>query len=325
MARKAAEGVEVRILYDDVGCIGFLDKSFIDRMNAIGVQCRVFNYVVPFLNIFMNNRDHRKIMIIDGKVGFTGGYNLADEYFNITHPYGYWKDTGVKLTGRAVQSFTMMFLEMWNVMGQADTDYEKYLKTSQEGTEDGNVQKASGYVQPYADSPLDGEPVGENVYLNLIKTAKKRLYVATPYLIISDEMTRELGLAAKRGVDVRVFTPGIPDKKIIYGVTRSYYSGLVRQGVRVYEYTPGFLHAKQMLCDGDTATVGTINMDYRSLYHHFENGVWMHGCDAIRDIETDFDKLLQDSEEVTDKYRDGRKNMAVRGWQCIMRLIAPLL
>ncbi|MCI6470098.1 MAG: phospholipase D-like domain-containing protein, partial [Lachnospiraceae bacterium] len=153
----------------------------------------------------------------------------------------------------------------------------------------------------------------------------KRLYVATPYLIISDEMTRELGLAAKRGVDVRVFTPGIPDKKIIYGVTRSYYSGLVRQGVRVYEYTPGFLHAKQMLCDGDTATVGTINMDYRSLYHHFENGVWMHGCDAIRDIEADFDKLLQDSEEVTDKYWDGRKNMAVRGWQCIMRLIAPLL
>ena len=325
LARKAAEGVEVRILYDDVGCIGFLDKSFIDRMNAIGVQCRVFNYVVPFLNIFMNNRDHRKIMVIDGKVGFTGGYNLADEYFNITHPYGYWKDTGVKLTGRAVQNFTMMFLEMWNVMGQADTDYEKYLKASQEGAEDGNVQKASGYVQPYADSPLDGEPVGENVYLNLIKTAKKRLYVATPYLIISDEMTRELGLAAKRGVDVRVFTPGIPDKKIIYGVTRSYYSGLVRQGVRVYEYTPGFLHAKQMLCDGDTATVGTINMDYRSLYHHFENGVWMHGCDAIRDIEADFDKLLQDSEEVTDKYRDGRKNMAVRGWQCIMRLIAPLL
>ncbi len=325
LARKAAEGVEVRILYDDVGCIGFLDKSFIDRMNAIGAQCRVFNYVVPFLNIFMNNRDHRKIMIIDGKVGFTGGYNLADEYFNITHPYGYWKDTGVKLTGRAVQSFTMMFLEMWNVMGQTDTDYEKYLKASREDIGDGDAREASGYVQPYADSPLDGEPVGENVYLNLIKTARKRLYVATPYLIISDEMTRELGLAAKRGVDVRVFTPGIPDKKIIYGVTRSYYSGLVRQGVRIYEYTPGFLHAKQMLCDEDTATVGTINMDYRSLYHHFENGVWMHGCDAIRDIEADFNTLLQESEEVTDKYRDGRKNMAVRGWQCIMRLIAPLL
>ena len=198
LARKAAEGVEVRILYDDVGCIGFLDKSFIDRMNAIGVQCRVFNYVVPFLNIFMNNRDHRKIMIIDGKVGFTGGYNLADEYFNITHPYGYWKDTGVKLTGRAVQSFTMMFLEMWNVMGQADTDYEKYLKASQEGVEDGNVQKASGYVQPYADSPLDGEPVGENVYLNLIKTAKKRLYVA-----LKLEKSAEHVLARTKVVDAK--------------------------------------------------------------------------------------------------------------------------
>lgn len=367
LARKAAEGVEVRILYDDVGCIGFLDKSFIERMNAIGAQCRVFNYVVPFLNIFMNNRDHRKIMIIDGKVGFTGGYNLADEYFNITHPYGYWKDTGVKLTGPAVKNFTEMFLEMWNVMGQTDTDFAKYLtvepaekygndtdansvkcmpeanademhvNVSENDSEKPVVAEAQredapsaqneckGYVQPYADSPLDGEPVGENVYLNLIKTARKRLYVSTPYLIISDEMTRELGLAAKRGVDVRVFTPGIPDKKIIYGVTRSYYSGLVRQGVRIYEYTPGFLHAKQMLCDEDTATVGTINMDYRSLYHHFENGVWMHGCAAIRDIEADFETLLHDSEEVTDKYRDGRKNMAVRGWQCIMRLIAPLL
>ena len=322
LARKAAEGVEVRILYDDVGCIGFLDKSFIDRMNAIGVQCRVFNYVVPFLNIFMNNRDHRKIMIIDGKVGFTGGYNLADEYFNITHPYGYWKDTGVKLTGRAVQNFTMMFLEMWNVMGQADTDYEKYLKASQEGVEDGNVQKASGYVQPYADSPLDGEPVGENVYLNLIK--KKRLYVATPYLIISDEMTRELGLAAKRGVDVRVFTPGIPDKKVIYGVTRSYYSGLVRQGVRVYEYTPGFLHAKQMLCDEDTATVGTINMDYRSLYHHFECAAYLYGGPTVGDVERDFQRTLEQCRRVTpETIRHEKLGYKLGG--SLMKLVAPLL
>ena len=325
LRRKAAQGVDVRLIYDDFGSLLGLPKDFVVRMERAHIRCIPFNPVVPLLSLVMNHRDHRKIVVIDGKVAYTGGINLADEYINAITRFGYWKDTGVKLTGRAVQNFTMMFLEMWNVMGQADTDYEKYLKASQEGAEDGNLQKASGYVQPYADSPLDGEPVGENVYLNLIKTAKKRLYVATPYLIISDEMTRELGLAAKRGVDVRVFTPGIPDKKIIYGVTRSYYSGLVRQGVRVYEYTPGFLHAKQMLCDGDTATVGTINMDYRSLYHHFENGVWMHGCDAIRDIEADFDKLLQDSEEVTDKYRDGRKNMAVRGWQCIMRLIAPLL
>lgn len=190
--------------------------------------------------------------------------------------------------------------------------------------EDGNVQKASGYVQPYADSPLDGEPVGENVYLNLIKTAKKRLYVATPYLIISDEMTRELGLAAKRGVDVRVFTPGIPDKKIIYGVTRSYYSGLVRQGVRVYEYTPGFLHAKQMLCDGDTATVGTINMDYRSLYHHFENGCFMADCDAVLDIRRDMEQTLEQCREVTEKYKSGR-SATLRLGALFLRLFAELL
>ena len=325
LEEKAKAGVDVRFIYDDVGSINSISFGYYKKLQERGIPCVTFNPFKPLISVVMNNRDHRKIFVVDGYIGFTGGINLADEYINKVKRFGYWKDTGVKLTGRAVQNFTMMFLEMWNVMGQADTDYEKYLKASQEGVEDGNVQKASGYVQPYADSPLDGEPVGENVYLNLIKTAKKRLYVATPYLIISDEMTRELGLAAKRGVDVRVFTPGIPDKKVIYGVTRSYYSGLVRQGVRVYEYTPGFLHAKQMLCDEDTATVGTINMDYRSLYHHFENGVWMHGCDAIRDIEADFDKLIQDSEEVTDKYRDGRKNIAVRGWQCIMRLIAPLL
>ena len=147
----------------------------------------------------------------------------------------------------------------------------------------------------------------------------------TPYLIITDEMTHALSLAAKRGVDVRIITPGIPDKKLIYSITRSFYHNLVQDGVRIYEWTPGFCHAKMSVADDCMATCGTINLDYRSLYHHFENGVWMHGCDAIRDIEADFDKLLQDSEEVTDKYRDGRKNMAVRGWQCIMRLIAPLL
>lgn len=322
LGERAAAGVEVRILYDDVGSIGFLDKSFIARMEAIGVQCRVFNYVVPFLNIFMNNRDHRKILVVDGRIAFTGGYNLADEYFNITHPYGYWKDTGISVTGDAVNSMTVMFLEMWNSMGKTDTDFARYLCGKNDGSKDGRTTR--GFVQPYADTPLDEEPVGENVYLNLIKCAKKRLYVATPYLIISDEMDRELGLAAKRGVDVRIFTPGIPDKKIIYGVTRSYYGGLVRQGVRIYEYTPGFLHSKHMLCDEDTATVGTINMDYRSLYHHFENGVWMHGVSAVRDVEADFEHLLRDSKEVTEDYKSLKKT-AIRGLRCVLRLFAPLM
>lgn len=318
LARKAGEGVEVRLLYDDVGSIGFIDKSFIKRMEEVGVLCVDFNPVVPILNLFMNNRDHRKLTIIDGKVGFTGGYNLADEYFNITHPYGYWKDTGVKLTGDAVRSFTIMFLEMWNALKHVDMNFEKYLPQNSFHAAE------SGYVQPYADSPLDDEYMGENVYLNLIQHAKHRLYIATPYLIISDEMNRELGLAAKRGVDVRVITPGIPDKKLIYKITCSYYAGLVKSGVRVYKYTPGFLHEKQVICDDTCATVGTINFDYRSLYHHFENGVFLYKCHAIADIAKDFERTLEVSTEVTEQYRSGR-SAVLRGTQSLLRLFAPLL
>lgn len=318
LAERASHGVEVRVLYDDVGSIGFIDPGFIGRMEAVGVKCRIFNPVMPFLNIFINNRDHRKITVIDGKVGFTGGYNLADEYFNITHPYGYWKDTGIRLEGSAVKSLTVMFLEMWNAMKETDASYQKYLPKLPEN------KAVRGFVQLYADSPLDNEPTGENVYMNLIKAAKHRLYVATPYLIISDEMERELCLAAKRGVDVRVITPGIPDKKLIYKITRSYYAGLVRGGVRVYEYTPGFLHAKQVLCDDLTAVVGTINFDYRSLYHHFENAAFLYDCDAVKDIAADFEKTLSASNEVTEFYKTGRKTV-LRVAQCILRLFAPLL
>ncbi|MBE5865247.1 MAG: cardiolipin synthase [Lachnospiraceae bacterium] len=318
LAERVQNGVEVRLLYDDVGSIGFIDAAFVKRMEAVGVQCRMFNPVTPVFNIFMNNRDHRKITVIDNKIGFTGGYNLADEYFNLVHPYGYWKDTGVKLMGEAVESLTAMFLEMWNAMRHTDTDYEKYLAVP-------NYQaKETGVVHPYADSPLDSEYVGENVYLNLIKHAQHYVYIDTPYLIISDEMRRELSLAAKRGVDVRIITPGIPDKKPIYRVTRSYYNGLARNGVRIYEYTPGFLHAKQVICDGELATVGTINFDFRSLYHHFENGVLIYGYDCIKDIYNDFAATMEVSHEVTEEYRAGRKAFMMLG-QAFLRLFAPLL
>lgn len=318
LAERVQNGVEVRILYDDVGSIGFIDPGFIKRMEAIGVKCRMFNPVSAVFNIFMNNRDHRKITVIDNKVGFTGGYNLADEYFNIVHPYGYWKDTGVKLTGDAVESLTAMFLEMWNAMKQTDPDYSKYLKATDYQTQE------RGYVHPYADSPLDGECVGENVYLNLIKHAKRYVYIDTPYLIISDEMRRELCLAAKRGVDVRIVTPGIPDKKIIYRVTRSYYNGLARNGVRIYEYTPGFMHAKQVVVDGEIATVGTINFDFRSLYHHFENGVLLYGYNCIMDIERDFAATMEASHEVTKEYSSSNKAFMEVG-QALLRLVAPLM
>lgn len=319
LVRKAREGVEVRFFYDDMGSIAFVNKDFIKRMKAEGIECRVFNPVMKFFNLFMNNRDHRKITVIDNRVGFTGGYNLADEYFNITHPYGYWKDTGIKLEGEAVTSLTRMFLEMWNGMEKTDTDYEKYFEKH-----DDFKSVENGFAQPYADSPLDNEKVGENVYLNLIQYAKERIYITTPYLIISDEMAKVLALAAKRGVDVRIITPGIPDKKIVYKMTRSYYAGLAKAGVRIFEYTPGFLHAKQFMCDGRAAVVGTINMDYRSLYHHFENGVLFYDYKVIKDIEEDFSEMFEVSLEVTKQYADNYSAKLKIG-QCILRLVAPLL
>lgn len=318
LEEKSKQGVDVRLFYDDIGSIGFINTDFVKRMEKVGIECRVFNPLVPVLNIFMNNRDHRKITVIDGRVGFTGGYNLANEYFNITHPYGYWKDTGVRLEGDAVKSLTIMFLEMWNASKKADNSYDAFL------VDYDYTAVQQGYIQPYADSPLDNELTGENVYLNMIKNAKHYIYFMTPYLIISDEMNRELTLAAKRGVDVRIITPGIPDKKAIYKVTRSYYPGLVRDGVRIYEYTPGFCHAKQCVCDDEAATVGTINLDYRSLYHHFENGLFMYGCDAVYKVKQDFDDTLPVCREVTDKYKSGINSMLRLG-QAILRIFAPLL
>ena len=318
LSRKAAQGVEVRFLYDDIGSIGFVDRDFIRRMEQAGIQCRVFNPVIPVLNVFMNNRDHRKITVIDGAVGFTGGYNLADEYFNLTHPLGRWKDTGIRLEGEAVVSLTEQFLEMWNAVSPTDSDMSAYLTRipcrSREDT----------FVQPYADSPLDKEFMGENVYLSMAEGARERVWFTTPYLIISDEMDRVLGLAARRGVDVRIITPGIPDKKLVYSVTRSYYAGLVRSGVRIYEYTPGFIHAKQCVADGKTAVVGTINMDYRSLYLHFENAVLFHGCTAVQQVEQDFLDTFPQCREVTEQYRAAR-SAVLRGGQCLLRLFAPLL
>ena len=318
LAKKAKEGVEVRVFYDDVGSVGFINSDFVKKMEADGMQCRVFNPLIPFLNVFMNNRDHRKITVIDGKVGFTGGYNLADEYFNITHPYGQWKDTGVRMEGEAVRNLTTMFLELWNTIKHTDKDYMRYIPDAS------YKAKEDTYVQPFGDSPLDDEPVSENVYMNIVKNAKEYVYFTTPYLIISDEFRRELGLAAKRGVDVRIVTPGIPDKKMVYKLTRSYYAGLVKDGVRIYEYTPGFLHAKQCVCDGETAVCGTINLDYRSLYLHFENGVFFYNCQAVKDMRKDFDQLFPACREVTEEYRSGRP-AAVRIGQCILRLFSPLM
>lgn len=318
LKEKAASGVDVRVFYDDMGSIGFLSKPFVKRLQSEGIKCKVFNPVMPVLNVFMNNRDHRKITVIDGKVGFTGGYNLADEYFNLTHPYGQWKDSGIRLEGEAVRSLTVIFLRLWSALEKEKEDLSGFFPEVSCDT------SAQGFVQPYSDSPLDGERTGENVYLNLIKGAQDYVYITTPYLIIDDEMKRELTMAAERGVDVRIVTPGIPDKKLIYSVTRSYYAGLATRGVRIYEYEPGFIHAKQFLADGEIAAVGTINLDFRSLYLHFENGCLFYNCPAVADVKTDFDELFEISREVTGKY-SAKQNVAVRGVQCILRLFSPLM
>lgn len=321
LTERVQAGVEVRVFYDDMGSIFFIDRDFSEKMEKLGIKCRVFNPVAPAFNMFLNNRDHRKITVIDGKIAYTGGYNLANEYFNVTHPYGIWKDTGIRLEGDAVKSFTIAFLEMWNASERKvprEVDVSQYLLHYD------YEAKQSGFIQPYADSPLDNEQVGEDVYISMANKAQRYCWFITPYLIITDEMSHALTLAAKRGVDVRIITPGIPDKKPIYSVTRSFYNQLVKHGVRIFEWTPGFCHAKMSVADDTMATCGTINLDYRSLYHHFENGCFMADCEVVHEIRDDFIRLFTESAEVTEKYRTGRSARRRLG-QSIMRLFAGLL
>lgn len=323
LARKVSEGVEVRVFYDDMGSIGFITTDFIKKLKARGIACRVFNPFIPFLNLFLNNRDHRKITVIDGKVGYTGGYNLADEYFNLTHPYGQWKDTGIRLEGDAVQALTVTFLENWNAgknkkIDPVDTNFVQYLPHYEyQATQ-------TGFVQPYADNPMFRRRIGEDVYISMVEKATRYCYFVTPYLILTDEMTHALSLAAKRGVDVRIVTPGIPDKKLVYSVTRSFYPALAKHGVRIYEWTPGFCHCKMSVVDDKMATCGTINMDYRSLYHHFENGCWMYDPDIAASIRDDFYTMFDEGCEVTAKYKEGRGSF-MKFSQLILRLFAELL
>ena len=314
LERKAAQGVEVRLMYDDVGSIGKTNWRYAKSLSDSGIHVQVFNPALPIFNLFLNNRDHRKITVIDGKVGYSGGFNLADEYFHYTQPYGHWKDTGIRLEGEAVRSLTATFLELWNISARTEENVEQYLTIT-------HSVSAEGAVQPFGDSPLDDERSAENVYLNLIGMAKSSLWIMTPYLIITDEMARTLELAAKRGIDVRLITPGVPDKKTVFAVTRSYYAPLVRQGVRIFEYAPGFCHGKMCLCDGKVASIGTSNLDYRSLYLHFENNVVLYGGEAVEQMTQDFETLFPQCREMTEKYR----SVSLRIWQCILRLFAPML
>lgn len=316
LKEKVKQGVEVRIMYDDLGTVYKLPNNYPKRLKKFGIKCVKFNSFVPIMSALHNNRDHRKITVIDGRVGFVSGLNIADEYINVVQKYGYWKDTGVKITGEAVKSLLMMFLQLYNVQTQKIEDYKSYLS-------DIKPVKAKGMVCPFGDGPkyFYEDYIAENVYLNMINQAEDYIWITTPYLIIDSKLTNALKAAAKRGVDVRIITPHVPDKKAIFLITRSSYKQLQESGVKIYEYEKGFIHAKQFLCDDKLAIVGTINLDYRSLLHHYECGVLMYKTDCLKDIKRDFDYLFN----VSKNMKDYKQKAIVRLYCAIIKVFTPML
>ena len=318
LARKAAQGVDVRVMYDGTCEFSTLPRDYPKRLEALGIQCKVFSPITPFVSTHYNYRDHRKILVIDGRVGFTGGVNLADEYINHVEKYGRWKDAAIMLQGEGVRSMTALFLQMWSILQQPE--FEQFL------TEPIPAAPAKGFVVPYGDCPLDGERVGEMVYIDMISRARKYVHIITPYLILDGELETALRFAAERGVDVHLILPGKPDKWFAYSLAKTHYKALLSSGVKISEWTPGFTHAKVVVADGREAVVGTINLDYRSLYHHFENAVWMRGVDCIPNIEVDFQATLAQSRTVEPTRQSiwqGKRLLHLVG--LLLKFIAPLI
>lgn len=320
LAEKAKQGVDVRVIYDDVGCLLKLPYGYDRKLESMGIKCRVFNPFRPVLSVRLNNRDHRKIAVIDGHTAITGGINLADEYINVYNRFGHWKDSSILIYGDAVWNLTVMFLSLWDWLSGIKEDYEQFKPLP----EYAGQFTTDGYVQPFTDSPFDDESVSQSVYLNMLGEAKRYVYINTPYLILDNEMTTALCLAAKRGVDVRIVTPFIGDRWFVHAVTRSNYEVLIEAGVRIYEYTPGFIHSKTFVVDDQLAVVGTINLDYRSLYLHFECGVWLFKTQSVLEIKGDYLKTLAVSRLITMADCQNVKWYRKLG-RSILRLFAPLM
>ena len=318
LARKAAQGVDVRVMYDGTCEFSTLPRDYPRRLEALGIQCKVFAPVTPFVSTHYNYRDHRKILVVDGRVGFTGGVNLADEYINHIEKYGRWKDAAVMLEGEGVRTMTALFLQMWSI--QREPEFAQFLTRPIPETQ------ANGFVIPYGDCPLDGERVGEMVYIDLLNRARHSVHIITPYLILDGELETALRFAAERGVDVHLILPGKPDKWFAYALAKTHYLPLLSSGVKISEWVPGFTHAKVMIMDGQEAVVGTINLDYRSLYHHFENAVWMRGVDCLPRIEADFQDTLAQCRTVEPTRQSvwqGKKLLHLVGM--MLKFIAPLI
>ncbi len=316
LIRKAAQGVKVRLIYDDVGCFLKLPAGYAGSLREMGIETVVFNPFRPVLTSLQNNRDHRKIAVIDGKTAFTGGINLADEYINAVERFGHWKDAGVAVKGSAAWSFTLMFLQMWQLCSATEEDFEQYRPQKQE-------TYCDGFMQPWADSPNDRENVGEHVYLHMINRARKYIYINTPYLIVDDSMVSALILAAKSGVDVRIVTPHRWDKRLVHMTTRSYYRELINGGVKIYEYSLGFIHSKTFICDDECANIGTTNLDFRSLYLHYECGLWLYGSRAVAQLKEDYINTLDQCRLI--RSEDCRGGLIKTLFQEILRLFAPLM
>lgn len=318
LAQKAKEGVDVRLLIDGTCEFITLTHDYPERLHALGIQCKYFAPAKPFISTHYNYRDHRKITVIDGQVSYTGGVNLADEYINQVERFGHWKDVAIRLQGAATRSFTLMFLQMWSLDG-APLETQKFLRTPIS-----RQKNASGFVLPYADCPLDGNKVGERVYIDILNRAERYVHIITPYLIIDGPMETAIRYAAERGVDVHLILPGIPDKKSAWWLARTHYPALIASGVKISEYTPGFVHAKVFVADDREAVVGTINLDYRSLYHHFECAAYLYNADCISDIERDFQQTLAECTRMTER-RINDIPWYQRAVGAVLKALAPLM
>ena len=318
LKEKAAAGVDVRVLYDDFGCIRTLPYNYKKHLHKYKIKCEVFNPIYPIVTLAHNNRDHRKIIVIDGNVAFTGGINFADEYINQTIRFGHWKDTGIMLEGEAVKSFTLMFLENWHIYKDKDEDYKQFMPTTTNISDD-------SFIQPYMGTPVDpNELVARNVYINILNDATDYVYITTPYLVLDQELENALTNAAKRGVDVRIITPHIPDKKYVYVVTRSNYIPLLKAGISIYEYTPGFIHAKNVCSDDKIATIGSINLDNRSFYHSYECGVWIYDSETVLNIKKDFLETQEISLKINEDFIN-KVPFTKRLETGLCRILSPLL
>ena len=319
LARKAAQGIDVRVLYDGMCEISNLPPDYAERLTAVGIRAKAFSRIRPLLSTHYNYRDHRKIVVIDGKTAFTGGVNLADEYINRKKRFGHWKDAAIALHGGAAQSYALMFLQMWNIT-ESEADFSALSPAEPAGAGEGE----GGYVLPFADNPLDGVKVGETVYMDILYRAVRYVHIMTPYLILDGELEAALKYAAERGVDVKLILPGLPDKRAAYALAKSHYPSLIRSGVKIYEYTPGFIHSKVFVSDGERAVVGTINLDYRSLYHHFECAAYLCKTPCIPSIEADFDATLPLCRRVTPESMK-REKLFYKLLGPLLKLVAPLM